>query len=105
MNLPAIRPSAITCGRCGGTAASPGTDRHAAHKPGCTAPADFTEAMTGARQIEAEATWQMAVTASLQGTRAVAEAAFTPGGPSVDEIETHYRNLQARTRAEAPAAA
>jgi hypothetical protein len=101
VNPPNIHPIAITCTRCGGTAANPATDRHATHKPGCTALADFEAAMAGARRIEAEATWQMAVTASLYGTHAVAEAAFVPGGPSVDEIEQHYRDLQARTRVSA----
>lgn len=105
MNPPPIRPSAITCARCGGTAASPATDRHAAHEDGCTAIEDYGKAMAKVREMTGAASWDVAVTASLHGTRAVAEAAYVPGGPSAEEIQAHYENLQARTRAKAPRAA
>jgi hypothetical protein len=97
---PSIRPSAITCSRCGGTAASPETDRHAAHRDGCNAIEDYEGAMARVREMAGAASWQVAVMAAQQGVRAVAEAAYVPGGPSVDEIEAHYRALQAQTRGE-----
>jgi hypothetical protein len=99
-----IRPAAITCGTCGGQAADPAADTHAAHKPGCGAPAAFTAAIEAMRDAEAQLTWEMAVTAASRGTRAVAEAAFIPGGPPVEEIQRRYEDLETRSRAHAPAA-
>jgi hypothetical protein len=98
VNLPQIRPAAITCIRCGGTADSPATDRHAAHRPGCTALADYETAMAGARRAEGDATWQLAVTAAQRGTGAVAAAAFVPGGPPVGDLQAAYEGLQQKTR-------
>jgi hypothetical protein len=60
--------------------------------------------MDAARDVEAALTWEMALTASTRGIRAVAEAAFIPGGPSVSELETRYAELEAATRAKAHAA-
>jgi hypothetical protein len=99
-----IRPAAITCSRCGGQAADPATDKHAAHKPGCTALADATTAMEAARDIEAALTWEMARAAASRGAMAVAQAAFIPGGPTVDELQQRYEELEAATRARAHAA-
>jgi hypothetical protein len=54
--------------------------------------------MAGARRLESGATWDLAVTASQQGTGAVAEAAFVPGGPPVGDLQAAYEDLQAATR-------
>jgi hypothetical protein len=99
-----IRPSAITCVRCGGQAADPATETHASHKPGCTAPADAAAAMNAARDIEAQLTYEMARVAASRGATAVAEAAHVPGGPSVEAIRHRYEQLEAATRAKTRAA-
>jgi hypothetical protein len=105
MSIPRpIRPSAITCTRCGGHAPGPAVDKHADHAAGCTAPADFETAMAAARDAEAQATYEMAIVAATRGTRAVAEAAFIPGGPPVEDIQATYEQLQAETRSKAKAA-
>jgi hypothetical protein len=98
VNIPQIRPAAIICTRCGGTADGPAADQHAAHGPGCTALADYETAMAGARRAEGDATWAMAVTAAQQGTGTVAAAAFVPGGPPVGDLQAAYERLQDRTR-------
>jgi hypothetical protein len=104
VNAHPIRPSAITCARCGSQAADPASDKHAAHKPGCTAPADAAAAMDAARDAEAQLTYEMACVAASRGAMAVAQAAFIPGGPSVETLQRRYEELEAATRAKDRAA-
>jgi hypothetical protein len=98
VTIPDIRPSAIVCTECGGSAPDPAADAHAGHKDGCTALTGFGDAMAALRRAEADATWQLAVTAAQQGTGAVAAAAFVPGGPPVSDLQAAYERLQDRTR-------
>ena len=99
-----IQPAAIVCTHCGGHAPDPAAGQHADHAVGCTAPADFQAAVVAARDAEAQATYEMAIVAATRGTRAVAEAAFIPGGPTIEDIQAIYEQLQTETRSQARAA-
>lgn len=52
-----------------------------------------SRAQAALARASAEAAWLYAE----QGAMAVAEAAYEPGGPSLEEIAAHYEALHART--------
>jgi hypothetical protein len=65
------------------------------------------EAFARASAIFTRAVWEAAWLFAEQGAMAVAEAAYEPGGPSVEEIAAKYEALHARAvqeRAEKDAA-
>ena len=61
-----------------------------------TAPAvvTYADAVKAAGRLKAAADAARDHLAATQGTRAVAEAAYVPGGPSVAELEAAYTRLR-----------
>ena len=54
------------------------------------------ECIARAQALLARASWEAAWLYAEQGAMAVAEAAYEPGGPSLEEIAAHYEALHAR---------
>lgn len=59
----------------------------------------YRQAISGAAQVLADARADMAA----KPARQVAQEAWLPGGPSVDELEAKVRDLRARARQKAAA--
>jgi hypothetical protein len=58
----------------------------------------FEVAIANAGRLKALADRERDHLARTRGTRAVAEAAYRPGGPTVEEIEALYIRLRDRSR-------